>query len=358
MAVWYASREDVKRALDSAETARNNAQIDRALDAASRAIEGLTHRKFYPQTATRFFPWPDEGWSSRPWRLWLDDDELISVTSLSSGGTTIASTNYYLEPVNTGPPYTRVEINLGTSSAFSAGSTWQQAISITGVWGYSADEESAGALAAAVSSSTATTVDVSDSNAIGVGTIAKVDSERMLVTEKTMITTGQTLQVALTASQANVTVAVTTGSSFSVGEVILLDSERMLVVDISGNNLTVKRAWDGTVLATHSGSTIYAPRRLTVTRGALGTTASTHSSGASVTRHVVPGPIRQLAVAEALNSLEQETSAYARVVGTGTAQAIGQSMRSTGRIAGGVGLLDLRVNVWTTYGRKARVRVI
>jgi hypothetical protein len=349
MGVWYATREDVKTALDAKETARNNGQVDRAIAAATPAIEGLLHRRFYPSVATRSFPWPDEGWSSRPWRLWLDADELISATTLTSGATTIAATDYLLEPANAGPPYNRIEINLAGSAAFTSGVTHQRAISIAGVWGgCPADEDSAGTLAAAVTTTTATTVDVSDSAAIGVGHLIRVDTERMLVTDKTMLTTGQTLQTPLTANAANVAVAVTNGAAYTTGEVLLLDSERMLVVDIAGNTLTVKRAWDGSVLAAHTGSTIYAARRLTVTRAALGTTAATHLSNAAVARHVVPDLVHQLAVAEAINSLLQETAGYARTVGSGEGE----------REAGGRGLRDLREQAYTAHARKARMRVI
>src|SRR5690606_22447868 len=58
-APWYTTRETVKAALDYKETARNDAQVDRAIESASRAVEGLLHRRFYPETATRYFDWPN-----------------------------------------------------------------------------------------------------------------------------------------------------------------------------------------------------------------------------------------------------------------------------------------------------------
>src|SRR3546814_19132909 len=73
------------------------------------------------------------------------------------------------------------------------------------------------------------------------------------------------------------TVDVTDGTLFFVGELILIDSERMRIVDITGNNLTVVRAYGGATLAAHSlGADVYVSRRLTVDRGALGTTAAPH----------------------------------------------------------------------------------
>ena len=347
MGTWITTREVVKSALDSKETARNNAQIDRAIESASRSVEGLLHRRLAPTLATRYFDWPNQQYA-RAYRLWLDENDLISVTSVTAGGTAISASDYFLEPVNSGPPYNRLELDLGSAAAFGGGDTHQRSIAITGLWGIGDDSEPAGILAAAISSTSATSCNVSDSSLIGVGSILKVDSERLIVTEKSWLTTSQTLQTPLTASQANVTVAVTTGSAYNIGEVILLDSERMLILDISGNNLTVKRAWDGSALAAHTGSTIYAPRTLTLTRGALGTVAATHLISAPITKWAPPALIRDLVVAEALNALQQETSGYAHTIGSG------ESERETlGR-----GLSDIRKAALRAYGRHARIRSV
>lgn len=345
--VSYCSREDVKSSLDVKETARANAQIDRLIKAASRSIEALTHRVFFPWTGVRYFDWPNSQYAMTG-RLWLNQHELVSVSLMTSSGTVIDSSKYFLEPVNTGPPYSHVDLNLATSAAFAASQTHQRSIAITGVYsGCPVDEIAAGSLAGAINGAV-TSLNITDSGSVGVGHIIKVDSERMIVRGKTMLTTGQTLQTPLTATNASVTVAVTTGAAYNVDEVILLDSERMLIVDIAGNNLTVKRGWDGSVLATHAGSTIYALRTLNVIRGALGTTAGAHSDAAPITKHLVPGLVEQLAIAETLTALQQEGSAYARVVGSGDAQ----------REASGKGLADLRDQVYSKHGRKIRMRAV
>lgn len=284
--VCYCSREQVKRALDIAEVARNHAQVDRAIEAGADSIDGgtdriggLMRRRFYPEVRTLSFDWPRP--YVRPWRIWLDQYELISVTTLTAGGTTIASGDIRLYPTG-GPPFSRLEVSLGSSATLQAGDTHQQAISLTALYGYSDNQAVAGALAEALDA-TETAVNVTDSQAIGVGTLIKVDDERMLVTDKAMLDTGQTLGGALTAQANNVTVAVTDGTAYSIDEILLIDSERMLIVDIAGNSLTVKRAWDGTVLAAHSaGAAIFAPRTLTVTRGAVGTTAATHADTTAI----------------------------------------------------------------------------
>ncbi|MET7452532.1 hypothetical protein ABZT03_11660, partial [Streptomyces sp. NPDC005574] len=348
--VWYATREEVKAELDVRETARSNARVDRVIEDASRAIEALCHRRFYPVQATRYFDWPPRA-GMTPWILRLDDKELISLTSLASGGVTIASGDYLLEPVNSGPPFNRVEVNIGGDASFGGGSTYQREIQISGLWGYRDTATTVGALAEILDASeTGVDVDGATSAAVGVGSILRVDSERMLVTGREQLSTGQTLGGSgLTNVNNSVVVTVQSGTAFAAGEVILIDGERMRVDDIAGNTLIVTRAWDGSTIAAHSlGATIYAPRTLTVTRGALGTTADTHATGSLIHRWDPPGSVRQLCIAEALTSLLQGRSGYARTAGSGDNE----------RETSGKGLADLRDRVYTSHGRKARTRAV
>ena len=126
----------------------------------------------------------------------------------------------------------------------------------------------------------------------------------------------------------------------------------MLVLDVTGNIATVKRAWDGTVLAAHTvGAHIYAFRTLTVLRGQLGTTAATHSNAAAASIHRVPALIKDLAVAEATNRVLQEVSGYARTMpsSSGNSKTIAASTSA---------LDDLRDCAYTAHGRKARTRTV
>lgn len=345
---FYVTREEVKAELDVRETARSNARVDRAIEAACETVEGCLHRIFYPELDTRSFPYPGPQYA-RPWRLWLDANEVISVTSLSSGGTTIASTDYFLEPNEYGPPYNRVEIDLDSSAAFGGGDTHQRNITITGLFGHSNNETTLGATTEALDASeTGVDVDAATSAEVGVGSLLRIDSERLIVTSRANLDTGQTLGGSGLTNQNNaVTVAVQSGAAFAAGESILIDSERMLIEDVAGNNLTVRRAWDGSTIAAHSvGATIYAPRTLTVTRGALGTTAATHLTAATVYRWDPPAAVRQLTLAEAVNDLLQGRAGYARTAGAGE-----NEREMTGR-----GLDALRKRVYVSHGRKARIR--
>ncbi|MGW5467687.1 hypothetical protein [Streptomyces chartreusis] len=333
----------MKSALDLKETARNNGQIDRAIESASRSVEGLCHRTFYPQTTTRYFDWPGEQ-TARSYRLWLDTNEVISVSTLTSGGNIITASDYDLRRSDdlSEPPYTRIEIDLSGSASFSAGATFQRSIAVTGLFGYRDDQTTLGVTVEALDASeTGVDVDAATSCAVGVGSLLRIDSERLIVTGRSLLSTGQTLQTPMTAQNNNETVAVTDSTQYAVGEVITLDAERMLIVDIAGNSLIVKRAWDGSTLAPHTGSTIYAPRTLTVTRGALGTTPASHNTASAVTRWDPPGLVSQLTVAEALNDLLQNSSGYARVVGSGENE----------REMSGRGLRDIRSRTFAAYGR-------
>lgn len=340
---WYCTREDVKAATDSKTTARDDAQVDRAIAAASRAVEGLTRRRFYPWTGTRRFDWPGTQYSPS-YRLWLDANELVSLTAVTAGGTAISVGDVALYP-DDGPPYTRIEVDLSSNAAFSSGDTRQNAVTLTGMFGYGADEAPAGALVSAINASTVS-FPVTNSAAVGVGSILRVGSERMLVTAKNMLTTAQT--GTLTKENSSTSLAVSDGTAFFTDEVILLGSERMRIEDIAGNTLIVKRAWDGSVLAAHTGATIYARRAVTVERGALGTTAAAHDAAAAVVKHMPPGPITALCIAEAINTVAQENAGYARQIGQG----------EYARELGTRGLKDIRAEVYATYARRARIRAV
>jgi hypothetical protein len=348
----YATREEVKAALDIKLTTRSDAQVDRAIESASRSIEGLLHRRFYSVIQTAFFDWPNFQYAY-PWRIWFDERELADVTTnvpvVTSGGNVITAANIFWGPWNYSPPFTFMELDRSSSASFGQGSTPQRDVQITGTFGYQDTFTTAGALAVGCGAGDAT-ITVTNGAVIGVGDVIMIGSERILATDKTMVDTTQAQQGSgvSTASAADVTLAVTDGTKFSSGEIVLLDSERMLIVDVAGNNLTVKRAWDGSVLAAHSGAEIYALRVVTVTRGSFGSTAASHSGAAAITRALIPPLVKELAVGEALNSVLQEQGGYARTQGQGAGAQTNV----------GMSLDAIRKQALARYGRKARSRVV
>ena len=354
--VFYCTRESVQDAFDVKEAAHRSAQIDNAIRSASDDIDGWLNRHKHglaPRTATRYFSWPARNFS-QAWRLWLDENELISVTTLTTGGTLLCASDYFLEPVNSGPPYTNIEIDLTSSSAFSNSGTHQRAISVLGVWGINDDRAPAGTLSEALDASE-TAVDVSDAVLVGVGSVLTVESERMLVTGRTALDTGQNLATNMDALNSDRTVDVADGTLFRVGEIILLDSERMRITDISGNNLTVIRAYDGSVLAAHTSPVdIYSYRTLTVERGALGSTAATHATSTAIETWDVPSLVNDLCRAAAITRLEQEFSAYGARVYSDEAERDSSGTE----VVAGRGLTDLRKACARRYKRKFRKAAI
>jgi len=341
----YATRRRVKLALDVAETARADTQIDAALQSASRSVEGLCNRVFYPTRQTLTFDWPNPQ-NAASWRLWLDNHELASLDTLQSAGATI--TGALLRP-DWGPPFTYIELNRATTGGFTSGASPQRSISVAGTYGFDANDVPAAGRIAFTINASVTAINVTDSSDIGPGSLLLVGTERMVCTGATMTDIGLTVANSLlTASNAAVTLTAS-GTGISVGEILLIDSERMLVVDGSGTTLTVKRAYDGSVLAAHSsGAAINALRLLTVERGVLGTTAAGHNAADQIYRKVYPAPVVNLTVALALSEMGLEQGAY-KVVNTRGGHL--QTKAS-------VDMADLADRVYNSYGRKNRRRAV
>lgn len=339
----YTTREMCKTALDSKSTARDDAQVDRARLTANTLVDQLLHwAHLEPVLATRYFEWPNRQ-HAQPWELWFDGQGLIRLDSISSGGVTIDPADVLPEPVNEGPPYESIQLDLDTSAAFGGSTGRQRNIAIAGLWGGAPDAAGpAGALAGAVASTSATTVNVSDASAIGVGSLLRCGDERLIVAAKGWLDSAQNLGGNLTAQNNADLVNLSSGTAFHVGEEILVDSERMLLVDIAGNNGIVKRAWNGTTLAIHTAPVdIFVPRALTVERGACGTTAATHSDATALTIWLPPALTVSLATAEAQCQVLNEQAGYGRTVGAGDGE----------REAAGRALQSLRAQAKAAYGR-------
>lgn len=347
MGAWYTTREAVQSSPDIKASAYAAPQIDRAIEAGARSVDRLCHvcdDGFAPTIATRSFPYPNNQYADSG-RLWLDQYQLISLTSMTSGGVNVPLANVFLEPVNSGPPYTSIEINRASSSSLSMNSgTSQRSLTLVGLWGFGQAEDTAGALAASVASASVTTWSVNFK--IGVGDILRVDTERVRVIDKLWSASGQT--GSLTAAVNAQTLAVADGTQFAAGEELLIDAERVLVRDIAGNNLIVQRAWSGSILAAHTTAAVYWPRTAVVVRGALGTTAATHANAAPVYRHAVPGPIEELNRAYAISTLFQQSIAYSTTAGEANAQ----------RGVTVVALQALEQRVYGNYARQARIRAV
>lgn len=294
----YATVEELAAALDVDPSGHSTSRMLRALQTASRYIDEELHRHFYPltETVSYYLGAGGEG-------FYLERD-LLSLTSVTADDLAVTLSDVTLSPA--AAPYAW----LGVSGVD---------IDVAGVWGYSNVTEAAGALNGAISTTTATTLEVTDAAKVGIGDQLLIDTERLVVTDRAMVDTTANVTGDLTANANNVSVTVNDGTLLNVRETILVDSERMLITDITSNTLTVIRAVDGSTLAAHTQPVdVYAARTLTVERAAQGTTAATHNDAATVYCNVPPSPIKTLAIAEAIMTMSQETSGYGRTTVSGS----------------------------------------
>ncbi len=320
---WLCGRESVKRAVRAAGPDKDS-QVDRLIEAASLGIERATRRYFIPRTETRLYRWPQR----RPglsYVLELDQD-LISATSVKTKAqdaspTTIAAGDYFLEPANMGPPYNRIEIDLSSTAALEAGDTPQRSISVAGSWGSGNVTQAAGTVSSGLAAdSTATSMMCSNGSLIEVGDTLLVESEQLFISNRATISISQLLDGALTATKSQTSVTVDSGAAFNAGEQIAVDSERMYVESVTGNELTVVRAYDGSTLAAHAdNAAVLVYRTLTIERGVNGTAGATHTDGTAISRYRPPQDVAQLCLAEAVAAYHQEGAGWGREVGPGEA---------------------------------------
>ena len=321
MANWYTSREKFKVAANIS-GAQWNDTIERVIEASSRDVDRWTRRHFIPKTQTRLYRYPQPR-AGVAGVLWLDQD-LLSISTLqtqaqNSSPTTISSSDYFLEPNNPEPDgntrYNRIEIDLSSTAAFEGGDTPQRSISVAGSWGWSNATKSSGAIddSGGISASD-TTLIVSDASKIDVGDTLLIDSEQIFVSDRSFAARGSILLDEgsdLAGTNATVTVTIDGSHGIVAGEVIRIDSEQMYVV-------SVIRAWDGSVLASHSNNAaIHVNRTLTIERGVNGTTAASHSDDASITKYSPDSDVSRWCMAEAIASYHQEHAGWGVVVGTG-----------------------------------------
>jgi hypothetical protein len=359
----YVTREEARLALDIKQSAYDDRKIDRWIMSASRSVDGLCQRVFFSTFATRTFDWPNFQYTY-PWKLYLDQNELAAApTSVTSGSfltspVVIPLGDVLPRPIN-GPPFTYIELRRDHNSAFGNNTTPQADISITGPFGYWMEQDSAGSLAAAITDTTGTTVTISDSSLVGVGDVLICETERMLVTDARYVSTGISFLSGCTTAQANdITMAVPDGTKFSPQEIILVDSEWMLIQDVVGNNLIIKRAYAGAVLATHVPGPIFAKRQLTVNRGALGTTAATHSNSTALFIATVPDLVKDTAAAEFTVMATQMPAGYANTQQVSWHGQVQRGQGSQQEPFPGPGLPDLRARCLASFGRSSRSRAV
>jgi len=352
MANWYTTLEAVKRQ-GRIPTIENDVVLGELIESHSRTIDRELQRRFIPLTATRLYRWPQT--NGRSGKVYLDAD-LLAVTTLQTKAqdtspTTISSADFFLEP-NNDPPYYKIEIDLSSASSFEAGNaTSQRSISVAGRWGFSEDTQSTGTVASGLSSdATATEFVCSNGHLIGVGDTLLIESEQVFVSAKDAAALGSVLvnDASITAAIDDTVITLDGSHGVLANEVIRLDTEHLKVLSVSGNNITVIRAYDGTTLATHNDDTaVHVFRTLTIERGANGTTAATHANATAISRYVPPIDITQLCIANVLASYAHGPGFMGRNIGGGESQTTFQKTE----------IDQLRKDTETRYRRRRWVAV-
>lgn len=306
---WYATREAVKAA-GSIKGSSMDSTIDRLIEAATTDVEEQLQHKYISFLATRGYNYPprsrsDDVYYVWPYGLFLDDDLLEAelVTKDGDDETTIPTTDYLLLPLNEDRKR-EIEINLtsgnylGPGASSSAGS--QDAVRITGEWGYSRATKPAGALVGAILAA-AVLATTTDSSLVGIGDTLRIDNERLFVSGRRLQATGAIITEALAGNNAHRTIPVDDPTKIHAGEIITIGAERMLVEAISGNNLIALRAEDASQLEEHADNApIMAPRILELVRGINGSAAADHLDAAPVLKYAPPGDIVELTIANVL----------------------------------------------------------
>jgi hypothetical protein len=110
----------------------DNHVMENIITQASRMIDTLTGRTFYSRTETHYYDVP------RGNELYIHDDDLLTVTSLTNGdASVIASSNYQLLPLNGSPKYSiRLKSLASVYWIESATTGGEGAITVVGTWGW------------------------------------------------------------------------------------------------------------------------------------------------------------------------------------------------------------------------------
>lgn len=315
----YATEQQLVRTMGGSDTT-DRWQLRRALKAASRSIDGArvgtgtVRRRLYPEIATRTFPIP-----MGP-ELDFAPYDLLSTTSIDSGGTTVSPSGLRFQPQD-GPPYDSVCLNPVANSYWPGYGDWTLQLTWAGTWGFSLVDDLAGTNVGAINGSvTALTYAAPQAQVpVGVGSIVRCGTEYMIVTDITYVSSAVTLAADLGDTNADQLVNVGSApnaAKFVAGDTIVIDGETLVVTDVVASSLQVQRGYNGSVPAAHTtGATLYAPRQLTVQRGQLGSSAASHADTDPLYVWEVPPLVNALCLAEAMNIMQNEDAAYGRAEG-------------------------------------------
>jgi len=155
--------------------------IKTLIEVASRRVDNLCGRVFYPYIETRSYDIPDDD------TIWFDAD-LLAVAALTNGdSTSIAPTEYILKPANAYPKYCLKLKNVSSSIWLTdSDASGEQVIDVLAYWGYHEQYSRfawvlAGTLAAAIADTTTLTATMTAGHKLDASgvQIIKIDAEIM-----------------------------------------------------------------------------------------------------------------------------------------------------------------------------------
>jgi len=218
---------------------------------------------------------------------------LLSITSITNDGETVAVADYTLKPLNrmwVNGPYIFIEQSAGWSN--------QNEVVIAGNWGLYEESVSLG-VNTTQATSTETTLAVTNGSVLSPGMLLLIESEQELITAggggpDSPAGTAATSLVNGAIDENDASITVDNGAEFNVGEILQIDVEDMKILKINTHVLAVERGWNGTAPADHlTDSAINVYRTFKVERAVNGTTAAIHTNKA-VSQYVVPETVNYL----------------------------------------------------------------
>ncbi len=161
------------------EDSDDDAVIESLIETASRRVDNLTGRSFYPRIEEYNYDIPYDS------TIWFGDDLLAVITFKNGDATTIASTDYILKPSNAYPKYC-LQLRDISSVYFLPDSSTQsaeQVLDLNAYWGYheqySRAWKAVGTIAVAMADTTTKTATMTAGHSLEArgGEVLKIDNE-------------------------------------------------------------------------------------------------------------------------------------------------------------------------------------
>lgn len=256
----YATLQDVKDWLTTPGQTMTAATVDDTvidllLTAASRYIDNKCGRTFYPRIETRYYDVPEGTLDDR---ILMLDDDLLAVTTLTNGDTTvITSADYKLYPMNFYPKYAiRLKQNSDYYWERDSNENSEGVISVLGIWGCHPNYSQL---------------------AWGVGS---------------------TLNEGGLLTAADLTWTMTAVTAFEAGQIVKIENELCIIASVGATDIVV------------------------IKRGANGSTAATHADTTAVTIWVPPDDIKQACLEITVSTYKRRWGENVSGVATVTAAGV------------------------------------